>query len=155
EFSEHAKHVQETLAGGCGRVDRLFGRPERRTPSLQRPHNVLKVSDRARQAIDPRDNQRVALPNEIENGRKLRAPLRTRPARLLLADHITAGRLQRLDLDREVLIRGAHAGISDCSHGQPPKLSHLGLNHAWILSQKRKVNPYKTKYLSQPHDSAG
>src|SRR5262249_36189827 len=106
------------------------GRPERRAPSLQRPHNVLKVSDRARQAINARDDEGVPFPDEIENGRKLGAPLRTRTACLLLADDIAARGLERLDLNREVLIRGAYAGVSDRSHGQPPKVSHLDLNHA-------------------------
>jgi hypothetical protein len=41
EFSEHAEHVEKTLAGGGGRVDRLFGRPERRTATLQGPHEFL------------------------------------------------------------------------------------------------------------------
>ena len=37
-----------------------------------------------------------------------------------LADHIAARRLERLDLDREFLVRGAHVGLSDRGHGQHP-----------------------------------
>jgi hypothetical protein len=58
----------------------------------------------------------IAFPDEIQDGRELRAALRCGAARLLFSDHVAPDRLERLDLNREVLIRSADPRISDGSH---------------------------------------
>jgi hypothetical protein len=46
--------MSEALGGRGLRVDRLFGRLERGTLGPDRPHNVLKITNGARQPVDPR-----------------------------------------------------------------------------------------------------
>jgi hypothetical protein len=86
---------------------------------LQRAHDVLKVADGARQPIDPRDDQLVAVMDELENGLEFLAPGGGRAAHLLRPDDIASGRLERLGLDIEVLVDGAHPRIADPAYGRP------------------------------------
>jgi hypothetical protein len=60
EFGKDAEHVEKCLAGGGACVDRLLGRPQRHTPDLELVHDVLQVLQRARQAVDAGDDERVA-----------------------------------------------------------------------------------------------
>ena len=82
--------------------------------ALQRPHDVLKICDRARKPINARDHQHVAFADEIENSGQFGAPLRRGAARLLLADHVAPSRLERLDLERvgDVRIHGEDWRVS-------------------------------------------
>lgn len=82
EFSEHAKHVQEGLACRAAGVDGLLGRLESDAALLQCVHDVLQILDAARQAIDPRHNQRVTPAEEIEQRRQLGAAGTAGAARL-------------------------------------------------------------------------
>ena len=81
-------------------------------------HDILEVLDAARQAIDPRHDQRVAPPQEIEQRLQLGAAGAAGAARLLGSDHVATGGAQRLLLQGEILIAAGHAGISVECHGR-------------------------------------
>jgi hypothetical protein len=79
-------------------------------------HDVLKVLDRARQAIDAGDDQRIAGPQEFEQSLQLGAPVAARAAFCLGANYRTARRLQCRLLEREVLVEGGHPGVAVEGH---------------------------------------
>ena len=56
EFGKDAEHVEEGLAGGGGRVDRLLRRAQRSAFPPQLAHDVLQVADRTGEPVDsPKD----------------------------------------------------------------------------------------------------
>jgi len=93
ELRKDAEHVEEGLPGGARRVDGLLGRLERRALASKLAHDVLQVADRARQPINPGDDQRVALADEVEDGAQLGAAFRRSPASLLGPDDVAAAAL--------------------------------------------------------------
>src|SRR5262245_59899617 len=120
ELSEHAKHIQEALARRRARVDWLLKRLQGGAAFLQGPHDVLEVSDRPRQSVNARDDERIALADELQDGCKLGAPLGARAACLLRTDDLASRRLKRFKLKREVLVSRADACVPDRCHGPPP-----------------------------------
>ena len=90
ELGEHAEHVEKGLAGRGAGVDRLLGRLQRDALGLQLVHDVLQVLQRARQAIDAGDDERVAGAQEVEQHLQFAAPVAARAARLLGPDHLAA-----------------------------------------------------------------
>ncbi|ESY98101.1 hypothetical protein X737_39845 [Mesorhizobium sp. L48C026A00] len=64
----------------------------------------LEVAQRASQAIDAGDDERLARMDEVENGVELRAAFQGGAALLLLANDLAAGGLERGDLRRKVLV---------------------------------------------------
>ena len=84
---------------------------------LQLVHDVLQVLQRARQAIDAGDDERVAGAQEVEQHLQFAAAVAARAARLLGADHLAPRRFQRGALDREVLVEGGDAGVTVKGHG--------------------------------------
>lgn len=117
EFSEHAQHIQESLARRTSGVDGLLGRLEGDATLLQRIHDVLQILDAAREAIDPGHDQRVTLPREIEQRRQLGATGAAGAARLLSSNNVAASGAQRLLLQAEVLVAAGNARISVKRHG--------------------------------------
>jgi hypothetical protein len=81
-------------------------------------NDVLQVADGSRQAIDARHDEHVALADEIKKDAKLGAALARRSRHLLGADDVTAGRVEGLLLNREILIDRADARVSVCLLGQ-------------------------------------
>jgi hypothetical protein len=116
EFGEHAEHIEERLAGGGAGVDGLLRRLQRDTAGLELVHDVLKVLQRARQAVDAGDHERVAGAQEIEQYLKFGAAVAARAACLLGPDHLAARRLQRGALDREILVEGGNPGVTVEGH---------------------------------------
>ena len=117
ELGEHAEHVEECLAGSRAGIDRLLGRFEGDAFGAQLVDDVLEVSDRAGEAVDPGDHEGVALVQEVEQELQLGAALAPGTASLLGTDHLAAGGAQLLFLDREVLVEGGHAGVAVEGHG--------------------------------------
>jgi hypothetical protein len=67
ELREHPEHVEEALAGRGRSVDRLLRGSQRGGLALERAHDVLEIADRARQAVNPGDHERVTLADELED----------------------------------------------------------------------------------------
>jgi len=114
--------------GGSAGVDRLLGRPQARALGLERADDVLQITDRARQAINTRDHQHVALADEIEHRAELRAALGAGAALLLGADHVAAGRPldeTAADARRDEMARAAapylHARLASHTISGDPK----------------------------------
>jgi hypothetical protein len=116
KLGEHAQHVEEGFAGGGPGIDRLFGCLQSDTSGLQLVHNVLKVLQRTCQTVNAGNDERVALAQEIEQDLQLGAAIPTCAAGLLGANHLAAGTLQCLALDRKVLIESRYASIAVNRH---------------------------------------
>jgi len=71
---------------------------------LQCENNVLQILDAARQAIDPRDDQRISWTKEIQQKLQLGSSLAACSAGFLRPDHFAAGSAQCLLLQRQILI---------------------------------------------------
>jgi hypothetical protein len=132
---------------GCSVAFRTAPRPDS-------ANDVLKVSDASGEAIDAGDHQNVAGVQEFQHGAECLAALCGGAAPFLGADDLTTGCLERRLLDREVLIRGAHPGVSDDGHRRAP-LSRLALDRSFMLSWNKKVNPIETQKVSHWADSLG
>ena len=91
KFRENAQHVQESFPCRAACVDRLFCRFESDALLLQRIHDVLKILDAARKAVDPCDDKRISAPQEIQQNLKLGPAGPTCSARFLGPDHLAAG----------------------------------------------------------------
>lgn len=117
ELGEDPEHVEEGLAGGGRRVDRLLGRQQPGPLPSQLAHDVLKIADRARQAVNAGDDQRVALADEGQHRAQLVTADGRGAAHLLGPDDVAAGRLERGELHSEVLVEGTDARVADPGHG--------------------------------------
>ena len=73
----------------------------------------LKVTHRARQAVDTRDHQRLAGMDEVEDGLEFGPSREGGAVAGLGADHGAARGLKRRQLGIEVLLRGRDPGIAD------------------------------------------
>jgi hypothetical protein len=67
EFRKHAEHVEKVFARCRAGVDWLLGRLQGRAASLDRAHDVLKVSNAAREPINAGDHQHVAFTEEVQD----------------------------------------------------------------------------------------
>jgi hypothetical protein len=100
---------------------------------LHGTYDVLEVAGAAGQAVDPRNDQHIALAQEIENRPELGAAFRGGAACLLLPDDIAAGGLESFNLNSQVLIGGADPGIPDGGHFRLPCLVCLKTMGSWCL----------------------
>jgi hypothetical protein len=84
-----------------------------RALGLEARDDGLQITETARQPVDPRDHQRLARMDEIQDRPELGPPVEAGPALLLRPDHAAAGRPQRAYLRLEVLLGGRGARIAD------------------------------------------
>jgi hypothetical protein len=117
ELGEDPEHVQEALAGGRAGVDRLLGRLEARAASPHCADDVLQIADAPGEAIDAGDRQDVVGVQEFQHSAERLTAFGRGSAPLVGSDDLAACPLERRLLDRQVLIGGAHPGISDDGHG--------------------------------------
>jgi len=122
ELGEHAQHVQERLARGRAGVHGLLGGAQGDALRLQLVHDVLEVLQRAREAVDAGDHQRVAGLHEVEQHLQLGPPVAAGAGRRLGADHLATGRLEGGALDGEVLVESGYAGVAVGGHGCPERV---------------------------------
>jgi hypothetical protein len=110
--------------------------------------DVLQVLHRSREPVDARNDQRVALAQEVEQNLQLgtRAPLGSRL--LFRPDRLATGRTQCRDLNIEVLVCGGHARIAEKRHGSPD-LFHQLLDRARQLFDIAASDPDRTLAMSQ------
>jgi hypothetical protein len=73
---------------------------------LELVHDVLKVLQRTRQALNSSDSEGVAIPQKVEQRLQLGPAAAARAAGRLGADHLAARRLQRAAPDRETPVEG-------------------------------------------------
>ena len=85
----------------------------RHAPFLRVVHQVENVPRVAPKTVELVNHQRIARPNELEDGSQLVAALTALSACLLDADDRAARGLERSRLDGRVLIIGADAGVAD------------------------------------------
>ena len=119
EFSKHAQHVEEGLAGGGSGVDRLFGRTQRDASAPEFVDNVLQVLQRARETVDAGDNQGVAWLNEVEQHLQFGAAVAPVATFLFRTDHPASGRAQRLPLHGKVLVQRRDVCVAVGRHFVP------------------------------------
>ena len=100
------------LPAGVGGVDRLAQGVER-DPSLFEPGDDLdQVAQAATQAVKPPDHEAVASAQVVQAALELRALAdRARPD--VAEDASAAGLLERVELQRGVLLTGGDAGVPD------------------------------------------
>ena len=141
KFSEHPQHVQERLAIGAARVDGLLGGLDGDAALLQRVPDVLQILDAARQAADPRDDPRVALPQEIKQRRQLRAAARLVPLAFLARTMCTSG-AQCLLLQSKILIA---AGTRAYPWSAMAGLVSLRFDPSRLASRRLENDPFEKK----------
>src|SRR5262249_86020 len=71
ELREYAEHVEEAFPRCRAGVDWLFSGSQGRSSRLHDTHDVLQVSDAAREAVNARDHQNISSAKEVENCTKL------------------------------------------------------------------------------------
>ena len=98
----------------------MFGGLERHALGLELPDDVLKVGQRSGEAVDPGDDERVALMQEVEQQAKLGSTIDRGAALFLRADDPTAGLTERDLLKSEVLVGGGYSGVTVERHGRKP-----------------------------------
>lgn len=113
-----AAGISDMRAGMNGLVARVETALAEDPFSGQRVHDVLQILDATRQAVDPRQDQRVAPPQEIEQRLQFGAAGAAGAARLLGPDHVAASGAQRLLLQGEILVAAGNASISIERHGR-------------------------------------
>jgi hypothetical protein len=111
EFRKSRQHIEEALPGRGRRVDRLLGCLERNSALLEIVNDILKVPNRPRQTIDPSDDQRIALPEELEQCGQLLPAIGACAAHLLRSDDGATGSGQGVELDRQALVMTGNAGV--------------------------------------------
>jgi hypothetical protein len=109
----HGEHHAPGRAGGVGP-----GLAQRAQPGpglAQLLGDLEQVAGRARQAVEARDHDHVALARLVEQAGQLR-PVALGAGDLLLVDAPAAGLLEHGALQGEVLVVGADPGVAD-EHG--------------------------------------
>src|SRR5262249_13267685 len=82
ELGEDAQHVEERFCGRRGRVDWLLSGLELSALRADLLYDALEVSDRAGKAIDPCNDQRVTLAEDVQRELQLRSVRGRGPTRL-------------------------------------------------------------------------
>jgi hypothetical protein len=59
ELGEDAQHIEECLTGSGRGVDRLFGRLQRDTATLEFMDDILKIADRTCETVNPGNDERI------------------------------------------------------------------------------------------------
>ena len=113
KLGKDAEHVEERLAGSGRGVHGLFGGGEMGALVFECRDNDLKITHRARQAVDARDHQRLAGMDELKDGPELGPSREGGAVAGLGADHGAPCGLKRRRLGIEVLVRGRDPGIAD------------------------------------------
>ena len=80
---------------------------------LESRDDELQIAHRAREAIDTRDDQRLAGVDEVEDGSEFGTSREGGAVAGLGADHGAARGLKCRELPIEVLVRGRDPGIAD------------------------------------------
>ena len=83
---------------------------------------VEDIAGIAAEAVKAGHHQFVARPQELQNGRQLGPAVPTASRHLLRADHATAFGFEFGELDVEILVEGADAGVTDAGHGVSPQV---------------------------------
>ena len=116
-----------------------------------------------RQPVDAGDDQGVAAAQKVEQHLQFGAAVTTGAARLLGADHVTAGSLQRGALEGEVLLDRGDTGIAVEGHSGKDRVGGQGrgamswmiLDLLWLASQVLISDPNETKKMSHRLGSLG
>ena len=113
ELRERADHLHHHAAGRGGGVDVLGDRPEAGAGLGDPLHDVQHVLERAGQAIELPDDDRVALAQVVEHAVQL-GPVPAAARRGLLEDAPAAGGSERPGLQGVVLLVAfGHAGVAE------------------------------------------
>ena len=113
ELGDRAEDVEHQAPGGGRGVDPLREAAKTELPALELADQLDQMPQRAAEAIQAPHHQRVlAVAQLLERPLELR-PLRKRSRRGVAEPARAAGRFERVELQREVLVAGRDAGVAD------------------------------------------
>lgn len=105
--------MEHQSSGRAARVDRLIENDEVDGLGFDFLGDLCKIENRAREAVEPRDDELVAVTNVPQRVTERRSFLSAGAAFLLFKDALAAISLQLVELDFQLLPRRGDAGISD------------------------------------------
>jgi hypothetical protein len=112
ELGQGGEEVEHQLAAGGGGVDRLGQRAQTDAARTEVLDGLDQLLERAGEAVELPDHERVARAHAGEGGLERRA-VALRAGGLLLEHPAAAGAVQRVELRGEVLLLGRDPRVAD------------------------------------------
>ncbi len=112
ELRQRGEHVEDEPSAARGGVDGLLQGPEPNPAIRESVELVDEVSDGATEPVEPPDDEGVSRANLVDELVELGAVLEG-PGHGVDKHSKAAGRIERVDLQRRVLIGGGHARVPE------------------------------------------
>lgn len=150
ELGDCAEDVEDQFAARRSRVDRLGQREEVAASRLEACYELDQVGERAAQAIEPPDDERVAHAHGVD-GRAQSGPGAGRAAQLVLEYLMASGGVQRVNLERCALVGGRNSRIADAqtglsaSGGNAP--GNLKIGRLWDRPYREKMSRLESRFI--------